>query len=126
MAHFAKLDNDNLVIAVHTVNNNVILNSNNEEIEQKGVDFLAGLHDHNNWKQCSYNGTIRKNYPLKGFKYDEQKDAFIPPKPFNSFILNEDTCLWEAPVQQPDYTSPNIGYSWNEAVQMWDEINLHI
>ena len=126
MAHFAKLNKNNIVTAVHVVNNNILLNSNNEEVEQKGVDFLTNIHNHNSWKQCSYNGTIRKNYPSRGFKYDEQKDAFIPPKPFNSFILNEGTCLWEAPIQQPEHTSPSIGYLWNEEEQRWDEINLDI
>jgi hypothetical protein len=103
MAHFAKLDENNYVLAVHVVNNEVIT-IDGVESEQAGVDFLASLHGHTKWKQTSYNGNMRKNYAGIGFTYDEVRDAFIAPKPDDftdkegnsfTFVLNEDTCLWE-------------------------------
>jgi hypothetical protein len=98
MAHFAKLDNNNTVITVHVVNNDVIT-IDGVESEQVGIDFLTSLHGHTNWKQTSYNGNIRKNYAGIGFTYDEQRDAFIPPKPeIGEWILDEETCLWKEVV----------------------------
>ncbi len=127
MAHFAKLDNNNKVIAVHCVVNNVIRDTNGIEQEQLGIDFLKSIHGQdNNWKKTSYNtykgvhtsgGTpFRKNYAGIDYIYDENRDAFIPPKPFNSWILNEQTCNWEAPIAKPD--SENM-YHWNEETQNW-------
>ena len=104
MAHFAKLDENNIVLEVHAVNNDVLDPLNQEE---SGVAFLTEWSGgHSNWKQTSYNtiggvhslgGTpLRKNYAGIGYTYDEQRDAFIPPKPpEGNWILNEDTCLWE-------------------------------
>ena len=100
MAHFAKLGKGNIVLTVHVVNNDIATT------EQAGVDFLNNLHKTRDvWKQTSYNtfggvhklgGTpFRKNYAGIGFKYDQTRDAFIPPKPFNSWILNETTQTWE-------------------------------
>jgi hypothetical protein len=97
MAHFAKLDENNYVLAVHVVNNEVIT-IDGVELEQAGVDFLASLHGHTKWKQTSYNGNIRKNYAGIGYTYDPIRDAFIGPKPIvegKEFVLNEDTCQWE-------------------------------
>jgi len=127
MAHFAKLDNNNKVIAVHCVVNNVIKDTNGIEQEQLGIDFLKSIHGQdNNWKQTSYNthngvhtsgGTpFRKNYAGIDYIYDENRDAFIPPKPFNSWTLNEQTCNWEAPIAKPD--NENM-YYWNEETQNW-------
>ena len=116
MAHFAKLDNDNNVIAVHVVNNDVIT-IDGVESEQAGIDFLTQLHKHSLWKKTSYNGNIRKNYASIGYTYDAERDAFISPKPFNSWILNEDTCAWEAPVARPE---GNENYAWNESTLLWD------
>ena len=126
MAHFAKLGLENKVIAVHVVNNNELL-VNGVENEQKGIDFLNNIHKTNDvWKQTSYNtfggvhkldGTpFRKNYAGKGYTYDEARDAFIPPKPYDSWILNEDACLWEAPVAYPD---DGKEYKWNEETTSW-------
>jgi hypothetical protein len=119
MAHFAKLDENNNVLAVHVVNNDVIT-INGSESEQVGIDFLTGLHGHSLWKQTSYNGTFRKNYAGIGYTYDSSRDAFIPPKPFNSWILNEATCLWDAPIAYP--ADGNM-YTWNEENLAWEAIN---
>lgn len=96
MAHFAKLDESNIVTEVIVVHNNELLD-NGVESEAKGIAFCQSLFG-GNWKQTSYNGNIRKNYAGIGFSYDEQRDAFIPPKPEGDWILNEDTCLWERVV----------------------------
>jgi hypothetical protein len=125
MASFAKLEN-NIVIAVHSVVNEVLKDSNGIEQENIGIEFLKNLHGWQNWKQTSYNtiggvhklgGTpFRKNHAGIGYTYDSQRDAFIAPKPYNSWILNETTCNWEAPVAYP--TDGQI-YSWNEENQNW-------
>ena len=125
MAHFAKLGTGNIVTAVHVVSNDVATT------EQAGVDFLNDLHKTRDvWKQTSYNtkggvhllgGTpFRKNYAGVGFTYNQTKDAFIPPKPFDSWTLNETTCLWEPPTEYP-----NDGqyYTWNEETRQWDVDN---
>ena len=92
MAHFAKLDENNIVLEVNVVNNDVLT----KDEEASGIAFLTEWSGgYTNWKQTSYNGTIRKNYAGIGYTYDEERDAFIPPKPEGNFILNEDTCLWE-------------------------------
>jgi hypothetical protein len=118
MAHFAKLDENNIVLAVHVVNNEVIT-VDGVESEQAGIDFLIGLYGHTYWKQCSYNGSIRKNYPGTGFTYDASRDAFISEKPFPSWNLNEITCRWEAPIAQP---VDGKMYSWDESNQSWVDI----
>ena len=112
MAHFAKLGVGNIVEQVIVVSNNIATT------EQAGVDFINQLYNTKDvWKQTSYNRNFRKNYAVIGGTYDEDRDAFIPPKPYNSWILNEQTCNWESPVPMP-----NDGkiYSWNETTQNWD------
>ena len=118
MAHFAKLDENNNVLAIHVVNNEVII-VDGAESEQAGIDFLTSLHGHSLWKQTSYSGSFRKNYCGIGFVYDSERDAFIAPKPFASWVLNETTCQWESPTPMP--TDGKI-YSWNEENQEWTEI----
>jgi hypothetical protein len=118
MAHFAKLDDNNVVLAVHVVNNDVIT-VDGVESEQAGIDFLSDLHGHSSWKQTSYNGTIRKNYAGIGYTYDVGRDAFIPPKPWASWTLNETTCQWEPPVAYP---TDGKRYAWFEPNQEWIEI----
>ena len=118
MAHFAKLDENNNVLAVHVVNNDVITIDGNES-EQAGIDFLTSLHGHSLWKQTSYNGNFRKNYAGIGYTYDSIQDAFIPPKPYNSWILDEIIFQWKAPISAP---TDNKHYSWNEENQEWTEI----
>tara|TARA_R100000995_G_C3419962_1_gene93425 strand:+ start:205 stop:582 length:378 start_codon:yes stop_codon:yes gene_type:complete len=122
MAHFAKLGKGNVVEKIEVVSNDIAIT------EQAGVDFLNNLYGTNDtWKQTSYNtyggvhklgGTpFRKNYAGIGFKYNQIKDAFIPTKPYESWILNETTCLWEARVVKPD---DGRSYDWNETNQTWD------
>ena len=120
MAHFAKLDQNNVVLEVHVVHNNELLDQNGVEQEWKGVWFLqnwSGGYPH--WKQTSYNGNFRKNYAGIGYTYDPVRDAFIPPKPYPSWILNEQTCLWGPPVAMP--TDGNQ-YQWNEETTSWDAV----
>jgi hypothetical protein len=117
MAHFAKLDKTNKVISVEVLNNATIIDEDGIEQEEIGIKFLTKLYeDAGWWKQTSYNGTFRKNYAGQDFVYDEIKDAFIPPQPYNSWILNEDTCLWEAPTAYP--TDDKI-YNWDEVRTTW-------
>ena len=116
MAHFAKLGLNSKVIAVLVVNNDVITDDNGDEQEHLGVSFLQDLHDNYPfWIQTSYNGTFRKNYAGIGSRYDEDLDAFIPPKPYSSWNLNEETCQWEAPTPMPE----DGDYVWDEEVQDW-------
>tara|TARA_Y100000361_G_scaffold141153_1_gene145943 strand:+ start:144 stop:521 length:378 start_codon:yes stop_codon:yes gene_type:complete len=119
MAHFAKINSNNIVEVVHVVNNAVITKEDGTEDESKGKDFLDSLFGPATWVQTSYNNNFRKNYAGVGYTYDSVRDAFIPPKPYNSWVLNEDTCQWEAPVEFPDV---NNRYNWNEENQEWDYI----
>jgi hypothetical protein len=116
MAHFAKLDQNNVVLEVHSVNNNDLL-QDGVESETKGIQFLVDWSGgYTNWKQTSYNGNIRKNYAGIGYTYDAQRDAFIPPQPFPSWGLNESTCLWDAPTPMPN---DGQRYYWDEATTSW-------
>ena len=119
MAHFAKLDENNFVIMVCSVNNNELLDENGVEQESKGIDFLTSWSGgYTNWKQTSYNGNFRKNYAGIGDRYDNEKDAFISTQPYSSWILNSDTCRWEAPVPFPN---DDKLYYWNEDILNWVE-----
>jgi len=122
MAYFAKLGTGNIVEKVISINNSVITNSNGIEQEQLGVDFINKLYNTRDvWKQTSYNNNIRKNFAGIGYQYDQQRDAFIAPKTFNSWILNEDTCLWESPIAKPTTElEENEYYSWNESIINWE------
>ena len=119
MATFAKLGLNNKVIEVQSVHNNELLDSNGVEQEVNGIDFLTKLTGWSIWVQTSYNNNIRKNHAGIGYTYDEDRDAFIPKKPYASWILNETTCQWEAPVALPDTENR---YNWNEINQTWDII----
>ena len=122
MAYFAKLGTGNIVENVISINNSVITDANGVEQEQLGVDFINKLYNTRDvWKQTSYNNNIRKNYAGIGYQYDQSRDAFIAPKPFNSWILNEDTCRWEAPIPMP--IDDNI-YTWNESTLTWDIVEV--
>ena len=125
MANFCKLKVGNIVERVEKVSNDIATT------EQAGIEFLQNLYkDRATWKQTSYNthggvhklgGTpFRKNYAGIGYKYDQTRDVFIPKKPFNSWVLNETTCLWDPPVVKPD---DGQRYSWNEANQTWDLVD---
>jgi hypothetical protein len=121
MAHFAKLGVGNIVEQVEVVSNDIATT------EQAGVDFLNNLYKTRDvWKQTWWSTiiTLEKTYAGKGYQYDQTRDAFIAPKPFNSWILNEDTCRWEAPVAKPTLTQEQIDnnnyYNWNETIQNWE------
>ena len=118
MAHFAKLDEYGNVLAVHVINNEVMTIDGVED-ENLGIEFLENLYDHSLWKQTSYNENFRKNYCSPGYRYDESKDAFIPPQPYPSWTLNEDTCRWEAPEEYP---TDGKRYYWNENHKEWEEV----
>jgi len=113
MAHFAILKTGNIVDKVVVVSNDIATT------EQAGIDFLRKTFNDNHLPviQTSYNNNIRKNYAGIGFQYDQQRDAFIAPKQFNSWILNETTCRWEAPIAYP--TDGKI-YTWNEQLINWE------
>ncbi len=119
MAHFAKLDENNVVLEVHVVHNNELLDENGIEQEQKGIDFLINWSNgYLAWKQTSYNGSFRKNYAGIGYTYRADIDAFVPPKPFPSWLLNVDA-QWEPPVAMPQ---DGKIYSWDESTTSWVEI----
>jgi len=119
MAHFAQLDENNTVIQVIVVHNNELM-LDGEENETRGIVFCKSLYgEETRWKQTSYNGNIRKNYAGFGYTYDATRDAFISPKPYNSWTLNETTCLWESPTPYP--TDGKV-YGWNEETTSWVEI----
>lgn len=119
MAHFAQLDEQNMVTQVIVVANEELL-IDGVESEAKGIEFCQSLFG-GSWKQTSYNGKIRKNYAGIGFAYDEQRDAFIAPQPFPSWTLDEDACKWIAPVACP---SDGKIYTWDEATLSWVEFVL--
>ena len=120
MSHFAQLDKTNNVINVHVVSNDVLIDSNGIEQEQLGIIFLTQFNGGVGWyKQTSYNGNFRKNYAGVGFTYDSVRDAFIPPQPYPSWTLVEDTCLWEAPVAMP---TDDKMYKWDEDTTSWVEV----
>jgi hypothetical protein len=121
MASFAKIGLNGKVIEVLSVVNEVLHDANGVEQEAIGIDFLTKLTGYPVWVQTSYNNNFRKNYAGIGYTYDEDRNAFIPPKPFNSWILNEDTCLWEAPVAKPQ--DGNI-YIWNESTLTWNLVEV--
>jgi hypothetical protein len=119
MAHFAQLDDNNIVTQVIVVHNNDC-KINGVEVEEAGIVFCKSLFGaQTKWKQTSYNGSIRKNYAGIGYTYDAQRDAFIPPKSFPSWVLNEDTCQWQAPTPKP--ADGNLS-NWDEATTSWVEV----
>lgn len=123
MAHFAELGENNVVLRVIVVANSDTADENGNEVEAIGTTFCRNLLG-GTWKQTSYNGNFRKNYAGIGYTYDSQRDAFIPPKPFNSWLLNETTCNWEAPVALPQDAGtgdPPKFYTWNEDILNWQE-----
>jgi hypothetical protein len=117
MAHFAQLSSDNTVSQVIVVNNADTIDQDGNESEAIGIAFCQTLLGADTcWIQTSYNGRIRKNYAGISFTYDEDLDAFIPPKPFPSWVLNEDTCLWESPLPMPN---DGQKYRWDENQGQW-------
>ena len=131
MAHFAQLDGDNKVINVIVVADAIITNSEDEQVEQLGIDFCKATYGNDtNWKQTSYNSNIRKNYAGLGYTYSVEKDAFISPQTHRGWKLNDETCKWEAPVAYPNTFTQNLTdengepmadiYYWNENKLKWE------
>lgn len=111
MAHFAELNENNIVIRVLVTDNNAT---------NEGYDWLIENFD-GTWVQTSYNATIRKNFAGIGYFYDPERDAFIPPQPFASWLLNEANCQWEAPVVYPQ---DGVIYNWDEELQEWVQVDV--
>jgi len=109
MAHFAEIDENSLVIRV-LVTDNHFPNEGHDWL----IDNLGGT-----WVQTSYNANFRKNFAGIGFSYDQTQDAFVPPKPYSNWLLNEETCQWEAPIPYP---TDGIIYSWNEELGDWEAV----
>ena len=124
MAHFAELDSNNVVKQVIVVSNADTSTAQGEEKESIGIAFCERLLG-GTWVKTSYNAKIRKNYAGIGYTYDKDRDAFIPPKPYASWVLNESTCLWDSPVAYPtDVGTPEAPkmYTWNEETTSWDAV----
>lgn len=129
MAHFAKINSDNVVVHVSAVSNKYLLNEDGTESEANGISHQErhGAEDGFQWKQTSYNTSggehalgstpLRKNYAGIGYTYDVNRDAFIAPKPYDSWILDEPTCIWKEPIPYPD---DGENYFWNEKTRAWD------
>lgn len=118
MAHFAKIDKDNIVVKIAIIANEDCLDSNGVEQESIGIEFCRNFFRRDDrWLQTSYNGNIRKNYAGIGYRYDEERDAFIPPKVFPSWVLDEETCRWKAPVDRPE----SGDWVWDENSLSWVE-----
>jgi len=118
MAHFAKIDQFGYVTQVIVVANKDTSDAASVEKEHIGAAFCERLFG-GTWKQTSYNGNFRKNYAGIGYKYDEQRNAFIPPQPFASWVINELTCQWQAPTPMP---TDGKMYTWDEATTSWVEV----
>jgi len=115
MAYMAQLDNNNVVTRVLSVSNTDCPDPAPAN-EAQGAAFLEGLGLGTGWKQTSYNGSFRKNYAGIGYTYDAARDAFIAPQPFASWVLDEETCRWEAPVAYP---TDGGQYTWDEETLSW-------
>jgi|TARA_R100000455_G_C6163503_1_gene47848 hypothetical protein len=119
MAHFAKLGTGNIVERVSVVSNDIATT------EQAGIDFLKSIHGEDTiWKQTSYNGNMRKNFAGIGYKYNQNLDQFVPPKPFDSWTYNSDSGMWEAPVEVPSDDGTIVDgvlklYRWDEFNKQW-------
>lgn len=117
MAHFAQIDENSVVTQVLVVNNETLNNQPFPDSEPLGVAFLQGiLGADTRWVQTSYNGSFRKRFAGIGFTYSDALDAFIAPQPYPSWILNFETCDWEAPFPYPDDGGV---YVWNESTLSW-------
>jgi hypothetical protein len=119
MAHFAKIGLNNIVTDVLVVANRDTMDAQGNEQESIGIEFLKTLTGHETWVQTSYNGKIRKNYAGIGYTFDESRNAFIPPQPYPSWTLVEETCQWTAPISYP---TDGKMHQWDEATLTWIEI----
>lgn len=135
MARFAQIDDENIVIQVVVLDDKDTQDSEGNEVESIGIKYLTDGFG-GTWKQTSYNTKegkhlngkvpLRKNYASVGFTYDETRDAFIPPKPFNSWTLNEEICDWEPPTPRPEENTPIHDWVWNEDTKEWDSYSSPI
>ena len=124
MAHFAQLDENNVVTQVIVVSNNELLDANGVEREELGIGFCQRLFG-GNWKQTSYNHNFRKRYAGIGYTYNAELNAFVPPKPHASWVLNNTEATWEAPVPMPADAGMGEGqkmYTWDEETVSWKEV----
>jgi hypothetical protein len=119
VAHFAEIGENNIVLRVIVVSNDDCKDAEGDESEAVGAEFCRNLLG-GTWKQTSYNGNMRFRYAGVGYTYDSDLNAFIAPKPFPSWTLNEETTDWEAPVARPEEGM----WSWNESEQEWEAISL--
>ena len=117
MAHFAEINNQNIVQRVIVVANDILLDENGVEQEALGVSFCAQTFS-GTWKQTSYNNNIRKNFASPGYSYNSSIDAFVPPKQFNSWVLDTEIAEYVAPVDMPNDENE---YIWNEETTSWDQ-----
>jgi hypothetical protein len=122
MAHFAKINESNIVTEVIVINNDVIKDSDGNEQESLGVTFCTQIYGAGTYKQTSYNSNVRKNMATVGSTYDSTRDAFIRPKTYSSWILDESTCRWKPPVDHPSDSEAiggNVLYQWDESSTSW-------
>ena len=115
MAHFAKLNSENVVEQV------IVVDNNDAPDETSGIAFLSNLFGGGTWVQTSYNNSIRKNYAGMGYTYDSERDAFIPPQPYPSWTLVESTCQWISPVPMP---TDGSFYEWDESTISWKATSI--
>lgn len=120
MAHFAELNTDNQVIRVLVVNDDYLKDEDGNEVEELGIAHMEAVHG-GKWVQTSYNNNIRVRYAGIGYTYDEDLDAFILPKPYPSWVLNNSTADWDPPIPYPNDENQ---YEWNEEDQEWILIEL--
>lgn len=126
MAHFAELDENNIVKRTIVIDNSELLDAQGNEQEALGIAYCEN-HFGGKWVQTSYNRKFRKHYATNGYRYDEQLNAFVPPQPYPSWTFNADYATWVCPVAEP---SPSMGhengklfkYEWNESDQKWDKV----
>jgi hypothetical protein len=124
MAHFAQLDENNVVTQVIVVSNNELLDASGQEREEMGIGFCQRLFG-GNWKQTSYNHNFRKRYAGIGYSYNAELDAFVPPKPYPSWVLNNEDANWDPPVPRPEDYGVGEGkkmYMWDEDTTSWQEL----
>jgi len=123
MAHFAEINENNIVINIRLVNNLLMFDENGVEQEQLGIDFLKTLSPEGRFVQCSYNGNKRHQYPAIGFTYNQELDAFITPQPYPSWTFNPSRKEWEAPVPRPEDDGFTV-FIWNEFAQNWHNVTI--
>lgn len=123
MAHFAELDENNIVKRVIVINNDVLLDENGNEDESLGSEFCRNIYGLNTkWIKTSYNSSIRGSYAGEGYQYDPILDIFIPAQPYPSWILDKETLVWNAPVLRPISNKEGFDYMWSESIKSWVEI----